>query len=69
MPVTRDHPGLAGRESAPLDAATLAEADAVVITTDHTAVDYGLVGTLAKLILDTRNVFGEGTPAVPYVKI
>lgn len=39
----------------PLDAARLARADAVLILTDHSAVDYGLVVREAKLVIDTRN--------------
>ncbi len=58
MPVTRDHPNLAGRQSVVLSEETLAQYDAVVLTTDHTNVDYALVGLGARLILDTRNVFG-----------
>ncbi len=30
--------------------------DAIVITTDHTNVDYELIGNKAKLVIDTRNV-------------
>src|SRR5690606_28843562 len=33
----------------------LSDADIVVITTDHAAVDYGRVVRLARLVLDTRN--------------
>jgi UDP-N-acetyl-D-glucosamine dehydrogenase len=58
MPVTRDHPGLAGRRSVALTADSVAAYDAVVVTTDHTSVDYALVAGAARLILDTRNVFG-----------
>lgn len=57
MPLTRDHPGLAGRRSVVLDAATLAGYDAVLVATDHGGVDYALVAATARLILDTRNVF------------
>lgn len=42
-------------EAVPLTAERLAWADAVVVTTDHTAVDYDLVRRHARLILDTRN--------------
>lgn len=58
MPVTRDHPNLAGRASVALSETAVAQYDAVVLTTDHTDVDYALVGRAARLILDTRNVFG-----------
>ncbi len=57
MPATRDHPGLTGRTSASLAAGALAAYDAVIVTTDHTAVDYPLVAAHAKLLFDTRNVF------------
>ena len=61
FPATRDHPDLAGRTSADLTAAALEGYDAVLVTTDHTDVDYALVANAAKLIIDTRNVFdGKG---------
>lgn len=41
--------------SAELTASALQSADAVVIVTDHDAVDYALVGEHAALIVDTRN--------------
>lgn len=71
MPLTRDHPGLAGRRSVPLTEATVGSYDAVVVTTDHTAVDYDLVGRAAGMILDTRNVFAGRATAETcrYVKI
>lgn len=43
-------------ESVPLDAASVAAADCVVIATDHSAVDYDMVRRDAKRIVDTRNV-------------
>jgi UDP-N-acetyl-D-glucosamine dehydrogenase len=71
MPVTRDHPALAGRRSVELSEATLAGYDAVLVTTDHTAVDYGLVARASRLLLDTRNALeGRGVgPGRRYVKI
>jgi UDP-N-acetyl-D-glucosamine dehydrogenase len=42
-------------ESAPLTTDLLKEMDCVVITTDHTAVDYQKVVDNAKLVIDTRN--------------
>jgi UDP-N-acetyl-D-glucosamine dehydrogenase len=35
---------------------TIEEQDAIVITTDHTSIDYTLLGKYAKLIVDTRNI-------------
>jgi len=37
----------------------LSEADAVVITTDHSNIDYEMVGKYADLIIDTRNVMAK----------
>ena len=42
-------------ESEPLTARSLSTADAVLIATNHDAVDYGLVARHATLIVDTRN--------------
>ena len=46
-----------GREyrSVPLDSRSVAAADCVMIVTDHTAVDYRMIGRHAKLVVDTRN--------------
>jgi len=52
---TRDHPELAGRRSVALGAAAVAGYDAVLIATDHDAVDYAAIVGQAKLVLDTRN--------------
>jgi UDP-N-acetyl-D-glucosamine dehydrogenase len=57
IPVTREHAELAGRKSAVLDGAMLSSYHAVVIVTDHDAVDYSLVAAHALLVMDTRNVF------------
>ncbi len=45
--------------SVALEAGRLAELDAVVIATDHAAVDYAFVAEHASLILDTRNVMAR----------
>ena len=42
-----------------LNKENLRKADAVVITTDHSNVDYELVGKYARLIIDTRNVMAS----------
>ncbi len=57
MPLTRDHAPLAGRRSVPLTREGVASYDVVLVTTDHSDVDYALVAESARLILDTRNVF------------
>jgi UDP-N-acetyl-D-glucosamine dehydrogenase len=49
--------------------ATLAGYDAVLISTDHAAVDYDLVAAHAKLIVDTRNALAKrGIDAAQAVK-
>jgi UDP-N-acetyl-D-glucosamine dehydrogenase len=45
--------------SVPLTAATLDAADAVMIVTDHSQLDYGLIRRHGKLIVDTRNVLAR----------
>jgi UDP-N-acetyl-D-glucosamine dehydrogenase len=42
-------------ESVPLSPETLANRDLVLIVTDHSTVDYGMVVKNAKLVIDTRN--------------
>jgi UDP-N-acetyl-D-glucosamine dehydrogenase len=42
--------------SVPLDSRSLAAADAVVLVTDHSDVDYLKVARLARLVIDTRGV-------------
>ncbi len=54
IPRSRRHGHLAGRCSVPLEPSLLAGVDAVVLVTDHDAVDYRMVVEHAPLILDTR---------------
>ena len=42
--------------SVPLTAATLESADCVIVVTDHSTVDYGLVARHARAVVDTRHV-------------
>jgi UDP-N-acetyl-D-glucosamine dehydrogenase len=56
---TRDHPKLTGRRSLDLTPEVLASHDAVLVVTDHDSVDYKLVADHARLVVDTRNVFGR----------
>ena len=55
IPRTREHSSLLGRRSIALSDASVAQYDAVVIATDHDAVDYKCLARAARLILDTRN--------------
>jgi UDP-N-acetyl-D-glucosamine dehydrogenase len=68
-PMTREHADYAGRKSAELTAKSLAGFDAVLIATDHDAVDYGLIAQHARLIVDSRNAMAKrGLPADKVVK-
>ena len=42
--------------SVPLTAATLEQVDCVIVVTDHSSVDYGLVARHARAVVDTRHV-------------
>jgi UDP-N-acetyl-D-glucosamine dehydrogenase len=52
---TREHPEFTGMKSVPLDAANVSKFDAVVVTTDHSNVDYASMVSWSKLVIDTRN--------------
>ena len=45
--------------SVPLTEQAVRDADVVLIVTDHDAIDFGLVATAAKRVVDTRNVLSE----------
>ncbi len=64
IPPTREHAELAGRRSLPLDAATLEGFDAVLVVTDHDAIDWDLVAARAQLVVDTRDRFGPAPNVV-----
>jgi UDP-N-acetyl-D-glucosamine dehydrogenase len=55
IPPTRHYGPIAGRASVALTEGAVGAYDAVVIVTDHDAVDYALVARTAKLVVDTRN--------------
>jgi UDP-N-acetyl-D-glucosamine dehydrogenase len=59
IPRTREHADLAGMTSLTITAETLAQTDAVLLATDHTALDYALIAAHAPLIIDTRNAFAR----------
>jgi UDP-N-acetyl-D-glucosamine dehydrogenase len=46
-------------ESSPLTAAWLGSLDACVVVTDHTAVDWSLVGRECRLVIDPRNALAK----------
>jgi UDP-N-acetyl-D-glucosamine dehydrogenase len=60
LPRTRAWPQLENMPSEPLTAATLADADAVLVVTAHSAIDWRLVAANARLVVDTRGVLPPG---------
>jgi len=52
---TREYPQFVGIKSKPLTAAALKKYDAVLISTDHAAVDYNFVVENSAMVIDTRN--------------
>jgi len=52
---TREHPEFEGMKSVAFDEPTISQFDAVVITTDHSNVDYPSLVAWSKLVIDTRN--------------
>jgi UDP-N-acetyl-D-glucosamine dehydrogenase len=70
--VPRLHPGRKYQyqmESVPLTAETLARYDAVLIATDHSPIDYALIGQHARLVIDTRNAMARvPTPKARIIK-
>ena len=63
-PHMRSWPDLPQMASVPLTAETLSKTDAVVLVTDHSAVDYDLVARSASLVVDTRGVYRQARPNV-----
>ncbi len=67
FPRMRDH--RIDLASAPLTAELLQAQDAVLVVTDHEAVDYDLINRHAKLVVDTRNAMARvATPLARIVK-
>jgi UDP-N-acetyl-D-glucosamine dehydrogenase len=63
-PSMRSWPELPPMESTPLAVGVVEGFDAVLIATDHDAVDYAMVADHAKLIVDTRGVYREPRPNI-----
>jgi UDP-N-acetyl-D-glucosamine dehydrogenase len=59
VPVLRSRHLDRERRSVPLSAETISSADAVVIVTDHSSIDYELVLEHADLLIDTRNALAR----------
>ena len=58
-------PGGAVGRSVPLDDETLRGADAVIIVTDHSAIDYGRVKQFASIVIDSRNALSRSAVHPP----
>jgi UDP-N-acetyl-D-glucosamine dehydrogenase len=65
---TREHAAFTGMPSTPLTAELIAAQDAVMIITNHDAVDYALIAKHARLVVDTRNALGNVTDRKNIVK-
>jgi UDP-N-acetyl-D-glucosamine dehydrogenase len=63
---SRKHAHFVGRRSVALTPEAIAAADVVLVATQHRAVDYPLVAKHARLVVDTRNVFGELLKGAPH---
>jgi UDP-N-acetyl-D-glucosamine dehydrogenase len=63
-PSMRSWPNLPAMSSVALEPRDLESYDAVLIATDHSAVDYGLVARHARLVIDTRGVYRDSLPNV-----
>jgi UDP-N-acetyl-D-glucosamine dehydrogenase len=59
IPPTREYRHLAGQASVTLGPERVAGYDAVLIATDHDAIDYDLIARHGRLIVDTRNAFAR----------
>jgi UDP-N-acetyl-D-glucosamine dehydrogenase len=59
MPAMRSWPDLKSRSSVALTPDSIASYDCVLISTDHTRVDYDLVAKHAQLIVDPRGVYRD----------
>ena len=56
IPKTREHAALQGRKSVPINPEILEKYDAIVIVTDHDAIDWVAIGDHGRIVIDTRNV-------------
>jgi UDP-N-acetyl-D-glucosamine dehydrogenase len=63
-PRMRSWPNLPAMKSIDLTKAALASADAVMVVTDHSAVDYDFVLEHSSLVVDTRGVYRAPSPKV-----
>jgi len=62
VPMTRHSPKRTGMRSTELTPENVAGFDAVMVVTDHTAVDYEMVAKHARLVVDSRGVYHRRFP-------
>ena len=69
VPRMREYPQFLGKASVPFEDIHTADYDAVLISTDHDAVDYAALSALGLPIVDTRNAIARrGLPGVNVTK-
>jgi UDP-N-acetyl-D-glucosamine dehydrogenase len=69
IPKMREYPQFLGKASVPFAAISAADYDAVLISTDHDAVDYAALSALGVPIVDTRNAIARrGLPGANVTK-
>jgi UDP-N-acetyl-D-glucosamine dehydrogenase len=56
----REWPDMPAMKSVKISPAMVRRYDAVIVVTDHTSVDYGMIQKNAKLIVDSRGVYRKG---------
>jgi UDP-N-acetyl-D-glucosamine dehydrogenase len=61
---TREHPQFAGRKSIDWNRSTIENFDVVLISTNHSSVNYRELGAWARCIVDTRNAMAD-VPLAP----
>tara|TARA_B100000212_G_scaffold161785_1_gene121644 strand:- start:3006 stop:4346 length:1341 start_codon:yes stop_codon:yes gene_type:complete len=69
IPKNRDHKKLEGKKSIVLNKNNLERYDAVLISTDHTTIDFKFIGENSKLIFDTRNAMDKINSKSKIIKI
>jgi UDP-N-acetyl-D-glucosamine dehydrogenase len=62
IPSTREHAHYTGKQSIEWNQATVASFDAVLISTDHSDIDYAQLAEWSDCIIDTRNAMKSVTP-------
>ena len=61
IPPTREHAHYTGKQSIEWNQATVAGFDAVLISTDHSDIDYAQLAEWSDCIIDTRNAMKSVT--------